>query len=175
MHIHELPWPKEILLNLGEVPVSMKVTLSYFIEPSPGEVGWKDRYRYASCGLRFDVNGTNTRDTFLARINAAAESDDEGIESGGNGIEWTIGKSNRHLGSVHSDIWEDTAAQLAESNLIGIYPTTGWWKERAWLERWDKKVRYALVVTLHTPQQNIDLYTPIANIINTRVTIPIIL
>lgn len=42
MEIHEIPWPKEELLKLGDVKVEMKVTLSYFIEPSPGEVGWKD-------------------------------------------------------------------------------------------------------------------------------------
>ena len=42
MHIHELPWPKDILLGLGETPVSLKITLSYFIEPGPGEIGWKD-------------------------------------------------------------------------------------------------------------------------------------
>lgn len=29
------------------------------IEPSPGEVGWKYKYRYASCGLRFDVINSN--------------------------------------------------------------------------------------------------------------------
>jgi hypothetical protein len=46
MHIHEIPWPKDILLELGEVPVTMKVTLSYYIEPGPERIGWKDKYRY---------------------------------------------------------------------------------------------------------------------------------
>ncbi|MCB5272428.1 MAG: S8 family peptidase, partial [Candidatus Cloacimonetes bacterium] len=48
MHLHELPWPKEVLEDLGETEVTLRITLSYFIEPSPGEVGWKDRYRYQS-------------------------------------------------------------------------------------------------------------------------------
>lgn len=43
MHIHTLPWPKELLRELGDVPVKIKVTLSYYIEPGPGEVGWKDK------------------------------------------------------------------------------------------------------------------------------------
>lgn len=63
MHLHTLPWPKEVLQSLGEIPVTLKVTLSYFIEPGPGEVGWKDKYRYPSCGLRFDViNSDETLD-----------------------------------------------------------------------------------------------------------------
>lgn len=44
MHIHELPWPKEELLTMLDAEIEMKVTLSYFIEPGPGEKGWKDKY-----------------------------------------------------------------------------------------------------------------------------------
>ena len=65
MEIHEIPWPKEELLKLGDVKVEMKVTLSYFIEPSPWEVGWKDKYRYPSCGLRFEVNNGESRENFI--------------------------------------------------------------------------------------------------------------
>lgn len=173
MHIHDLPWPKDLLLELGEVQVRMKVTLSYFIEPSPGEVGWKDRYRYASSGLRFEVNGTDTREAFLARINSAVEREDAGYESSGGSVQWLIGTNNRHLGSIHSDVWEGTAAQLAISNLVGIYPTAGWWKERKWLGRWNKKVRYSLIVSLHTPEQDVDLYTPIFNTIKAMVPITV--
>lgn len=35
MHIHDLPWPREELAELGEAPVRLRATLSYFIEPSP--------------------------------------------------------------------------------------------------------------------------------------------
>ena len=76
MHIHELPWPKEELLNMLDAEVEMKVTLSYFIEPGPGEKGWKDKYRYASSGLRFDLNGTSDKESFLKRINKAAVDED---------------------------------------------------------------------------------------------------
>jgi Subtilase family len=53
MHLHDLPWPRDELTALGEVPVSMRVTLSYFIEPSPTRRGFRGRYRYASHQLRF--------------------------------------------------------------------------------------------------------------------------
>lgn len=39
MHLHKIPWPKEILRDLGETQATMRVTLSYFIEPGPGEIG----------------------------------------------------------------------------------------------------------------------------------------
>ncbi|HEX7549348.1 MAG TPA: S8 family serine peptidase [Candidatus Methylomirabilis sp.] len=43
MHLHEIPWPAEVLWDLGETPVKMRVTLSYFVEPNPGRRGWKYR------------------------------------------------------------------------------------------------------------------------------------
>ncbi len=39
IHYYEFPWPKEILENLGAANVTLKVTLSYFIEPNPGDKG----------------------------------------------------------------------------------------------------------------------------------------
>lgn len=63
MHLCELPWVKEVLQSLGETKATIRVTLSYFIEPGPGrgpgEVGWKDKYTCPSCGLRFDVINSN--------------------------------------------------------------------------------------------------------------------
>ena len=99
--------------------------------------------------------------------------DENENESDGGSLKWTLGKNNRHFGSIHSDTWNTTAAQLATSNLIGVYPAIGWWRERAWLGRWGKKIRYALVVSLQTPEQSVDLYTPILTMIKTPVTISI--
>lgn len=42
MHLHHLPWPKELLQGLGNAKARMKVTLSFYIEPSPGQRGWKN-------------------------------------------------------------------------------------------------------------------------------------
>ena len=55
MNIHTLPFPKDVLLGIGDEEVRMRVTLSYFVKPSPGRKGWKANHRYASHGLRFDV------------------------------------------------------------------------------------------------------------------------
>ncbi len=164
MHLHRLPWPREVLLELGETPVALRVTLSYFIEPGPGEIGWKDKYRYASFGLRFALNsqGENEED-FMKRLNKAARDEGEGTPRTDSGSErWLIGSNSRDTGSVHSDIWKGTAADVASCNLIGIYPVIGWWRDRAWLGRWNRKARYSLIVSLHTPDENIDIYTPVA-------------
>ncbi|WP_240415758.1 S8 family peptidase [Paenibacillus periandrae] len=160
MHLHKLPWPEEVLLSLGELDVKLRITLSYYIEPSPGEVGWKSRYSYSSYGLRFDMNGSATEEQFIKRINEAAKDEEDGKPPSSN-IDWTLGPNTRNKGSVHSDIWETTASQLATSNMIGIYPISGWWSKRPWLNRWDREVKYTLIVTLSTPASEIDLYTPI--------------
>ncbi|MFW5489333.1 MAG: S8 family peptidase [Desulfovibrio sp.] len=174
MHLHELPWPRDILLSLGEVEVSMRITLSYFIEPGPGEIGWKDRYRYASHAFRFDlINIGETNEQFKKRLSKAAREEGEKAETKSGSERWLIGPEGRNLGSLHSDIWKGTAADLAACNVVGITPVIGWWRERAWLNRWNRVARYSLVVSLHTPEevvdQKIDIYTPIA----TRIGVPV--
>jgi hypothetical protein len=162
MHVYRLPWPVDILQGLGELSVKMRVTLSYFIEPSPGEVGWKDRYRYPSHGLRFELNGAGEREgEFVQRINSKAREDDEHPGTEGANDHWTIGEA-RNVGSIHSDIWSGTAAQLALTNLIAIHPSVGWWRERHHLNKYNKQTRYSLVVSFSLPGQNIDIYTPVA-------------
>ncbi|WP_237707636.1 S8 family peptidase [Desulfocurvibacter africanus] len=172
MHLHKLPWPKEVLLALGELDVTMRITLSYFIEPGPGEVGWKDRYRYASHALRFDLNKSGeTEDDFLKRLNKAAREEGEETETESDSNRWLIGANGRSLGSIHSDYWHGTAAQMSDCNLIGIYPKIGWWRERAWLGRWNRMARYSLIVSLNTPKQDIDIYTPVAIQVGIPITI----
>lgn len=170
MHLHRIPWPSEVLLSLGEAPVALRITLSYFVEPAPGEVGWKDKYRYASYALRFDLNNTGEgEDSFLKRLNAAVRNEGERPDNKSGSQRWLIGANSRNTGSVHSDIWKGSAADIASCNLIGVYPVIGWWRERAWLNRWDREARYSLIVSLHTPEENIDIYTPVA----VQLTIPV--
>ncbi len=75
---------------------------------------------------------------------------------------WLIGPTSRDLGSVHSDFWlGGTARDLAARDAIGIYPVGGWWKEKPYMERHGRDVRYALIVTLRAPGSNVDIYTPV--------------
>ena len=68
----------------------------------------------------------------------------------------------RDVGSVHSDLWRGTAADLAARDAIGVYPVGGWWKEKPYLERFDALARYALIVTIRAPGIDVDIYTPVA-------------
>ncbi len=174
MHIHNLPWPQEALEALGETPVEMRVTLSYFIEPNPSRRGVTSRYRYESHGLRFDVKRPlESIDGFRGRISAAAR--DDKYESGGGGGDpsWLIGTQGRHRGSIHGDIWRGSAADLASRGYIAVYPTSGWWKTRQTLKHYDRDVRYALVVSIRAPEVDVDLYTEVANRIDVGVPVEI--
>ena len=166
MHLVDLPWPIEALGDLpGETEVRIDVTLSYFIEPGPGEIGWRDKYRYRSHGLDFDLIGpSEDKDEFLKKLNKAALTDGDD-HSGGSAIDWSIGSQARNRGSVHRDWWLTTAANAAQCSVIGVYPRTGWWKERSHLDRGSTVTRYSLVVTVTTPAIEVDIYTPVANAI----------
>jgi hypothetical protein len=172
IHIFNLPWPNELLSSMGEIDVKLRITLSYFIQPGAGEIGWKDKYRYQSHGLRFDVNNsTESLDIFRQRINKAVRDADYERSSASNSERWKIGVDNRNIGSIHSDIWEGTAAELATCNHIAVFPVIGWWRERNHLGKVENKARYSLIVSLETPVQNIDLYTTVKNMIEIPIEI----
>ena len=164
MHIHTIPWPVEVLAEMNDAEVEMHVTLSYFIEPNPARRGWIRRYGYASHQLRFDVKTPDeTVDQFRRRINKAARDEEETSRTSSDSGKWLLGTQLRHKGSLHSDRWKGTAIDLAQRGHIGIYPVSGWWKERHQLNRWDRKARYALIVSITTPKTDVDIYTSVAN------------
>ena len=174
MHLHRLPWPLQELEALGATPVDMRVTLSYFIEPNPSERGFSARYRYESHGLRYDAKRpTESEADFMARINAAARDEEERTRGGGDDPGWMAGKQNRHKGSLHSDIWRGSAADLASRGVIGVYPALGWWKTRPRLERYDGTARYALVVSIRAPEVDVELYSAVANQIAAPVAVQV--
>jgi hypothetical protein len=165
MHLYDLPWPTDVLEGLGETMVRLRVTLSYFIEPNPGSRGWVRRYSYASHSLRFDVRrATESNDDFRKRINqlALAENEARPPSHASDAPEWYFGPDYRVSGSLHTDIWSGTAADLAQRGGVAIYPVTGWWKERPSHDHSDRGARYALIVSIETPGQDVDIWTPVA-------------
>ena len=163
MHVHRLPWPSDVLSDLDGRDVELRVTLSYFIEPSPGERGWKQRHRYASHGLRFELmTATEKIEQFRKRINRAARAEGEKPTTKGDQRGWTLGPDLRTAGSIHSDTWTGPATDLAQRSAIAVYPAIGWWRERHHLGRWNRQTRYSLVVSIRTPGIETDIYTPVA-------------
>jgi len=80
MNLHNLPWPHDELQALGEADVQLRITLSYFVEPNPGERGWQRRHRYQSHNLRFALKRSDEELVhFRARINRAVTREEDAL------------------------------------------------------------------------------------------------
>jgi hypothetical protein len=176
MKYYSLPWPEEILRNMGEEQVEMRVTLSYYIEPNPSSRG-RSKYCYESHGLRFDVKQpAETIDHFMGRKNQQRR--EEGLTYKGtydSSKMWKIGEKLRHHGSIHSDIWRGSAADLASCGFIAVYPTGGWWQKRPDLKKFASSARYSLIASIQSSVTGVDLYTSIENLIAAKIAPAIVI
>jgi hypothetical protein len=171
LKLHDLPWPTSELTALGETDVSLRVTLSYFVEPNPGDRGWTTKYGYQSHGLRFAVKrARETLTDFQARINKAARDEEYENDHRKETGSWLF-KGNSPLptlGSIHSNIWTGSAVDLSARGSIAVFPTYGWWNKRPNLKGYERNSNYALIVSIRTPET--DIYTPVA----TQIQVPVV-
>jgi subtilase family protein len=165
MMIYKLPWPKSLLQQAADAMMRLRVTLSYFVESNPGTRAVNSKYRYAGCNLRFQVQTpTETRAAFIARVSDAVTQEERDSyqppddTTGG----WTIGDENRRRGSLHSDIWVGTAANLAQMEHIIVHPVNGWWRLRPQHKRYNDQLRYGLIISVETEGIDIDIYSAIS-------------
>lgn len=170
-HLFDLPWPTDILSDLAELDVKLIVTLSYFIEPNPGNKRYASDQSYKSHGLRFKMIDKNeSQRAFQARVSKdIRDGQDDYVAEGSEN--WVLGSQVRDKGSIHKDIWVGAAADLALRDKIAIYPVGGWWKNRKKLNRFDASVRYSLIISIETNESDIDIYNDVLNQIS--VSIPI--
>ncbi len=162
MRLYKLPWPIEILQQLPQdLEVKLRITLSHFIEPNPGRRGYRQRYSYQSHGLRFEViRPGQSFENFSSYVNGSAVNNNyDGPEGDSDG--WLFGPQLRTRGSLHSDIWTGTAADLADMHTIAVFPVGGWWKYRTALDRWQNSVRYCLLISIEVPDEDVDIYSTI--------------
>jgi hypothetical protein len=174
-HYYPLPWPKALLEQYADNDFILKVTLSYFIEPNPGRAAAIDPQNYQSFGLRFDLKRSQeTEIQFRTGINAE-EALPPGLVAAGRPTDsgWEFGPSSISAGSIHCDQWTGSGARLAARDLICVKPVSGWWKERSKRAVCEQQARYSLIVTLASPEVDIDLYTPIATEIMPAVPVEI--
>lgn len=173
MALYSLPWPSEELEKLGAEEVKLRVTLSYFVEPNPGERGWENKFKYASFGLRFDFNSAGEdSEEFVARINKRFRDKNPDLDVGdSDSSKWLLGPNLRTRGSIHSDLWTGTAADLADKKFIAVYPVGGWWKDLKKENRQTSMARFSLIVSIETPNNNLELHNKISQLLNVETEI----
>jgi len=169
-HILPLPWPKELLSENPDISVKMRVTLSHFIQPSPGSRSWRsnNKYRYASHKFGFAVKHKDMSSEDFQRKLEAQQKDaeqDEDIEVEAKRASrslsdpgWALGPLLRKkAGSLVHDLWRGTTGQLAEMGEIAVFPQfSGWWAKRKFPEGHEhhnchlQSVPYSLIVSIDT-------------------------
>lgn len=174
-HLYELPWPADVLYNnIGENDATVKITLSYYIEPNPGNRQYASNFRYHSHELDFNlIKPLEPLIEFKRRISAASsgteENDDEKIKK--TSESWTLKERVRSKGSIKKDYLTTSGIELSGRRFLAIYPKNGWYKTRKNLGKVNSQVRYCLIISIETPMQEIDLYTPVMNIVQTAIPI----
>jgi len=174
-HLFELPWPQEVLLNeVGEIDTRLTVTLSYFIEPNPNGKEYAKAFSYHSHELDFKMIETGeTLEEFKRRVSASTdgtERDEDGPLNLKN-ERWAIRERVRSKGSIKKDYLDTIGAELHDRNFIAVYPKSGWYKTRKGEEKYDQKVRYSLIISIETVSQDVDIYTPVENIILNKIEV----
>ena len=163
--LHTLPWPTERLRTLGAQEVTLRVTLSTFVEPNPAEASRGRKLQYGSHGLRFKLKRADeTAAQFERRINAAAQADEDSTGSpiaAGDQDGWRFGTRRRDVGSLHRDEITCPASDLARRPILAIHPVGGWWKSRLGRGRVPRQARYSLVVEIDAGGTDVDLYTEV--------------
>lgn len=166
-HLIQLPWPVALLLANPNVTCTLRVTLSYFIQPNPGTRAWDSgkKYKYASHLLGFTPkNKGHTMEEFRSRLNAEEATLADSLNDPG----WALGKKLRgKAGSLIQDVWRGSAADLATMEAIAVFPRAkGWWATRKYGEDRQehnchlKSAPYSLIVSLET-EADLPIYTEI--------------
>jgi hypothetical protein len=191
MHFYRLPWPRGVLEALESTIVTMKVTLSYFIEPNLSGRAATRPETYRSFGLRFELKKRlETADDFRGRLSRLEQAAAEGlldeqaesqgeVEAGSEGGEvereasyWLLGPKAVQAGSLHCDLWRGHAVDLATHDEIAIFPVGGWWKTHLGKKRVEDRARYALAVSI-TAEADVDLYAAVEAEIEARAAVPV--
>jgi hypothetical protein len=172
--MHTLPWPVERLRALGAQDVTLRVTLSTFVEPNPAEAARGRKLQYASHGLRFKLKRADeTPAQFEQRINTAAEADEAGLElqaAGGDQDGWRFGTRRRDVGSLHRDEITCPASDLARRPIIAVHPVGGWWKTKLRRGEQPRVARYSLIVEIDAGGTEVDLYTEVQIALDAQIT-----
>jgi hypothetical protein len=176
-HYYALPIPRQMLEQLENEIIEMKVTLSYFIDPNPGLSANVDAQRYQSHGLRFDLQRKNEPvPRFKQRVNPSERDNPSRRPSGSEPADprWMLGEDSISAGSLHCDVWTGPAIELLNRDTLCVKPVNGWWRNRASTDICNRKSRYALIITLKARNADLDIYTPVRTLIGLPVPVEIV-
>lgn len=68
------------------------------------------------------------------------EDDKDYVDGSSDSNRWYLGPQNRDVGSIHSDMMLNiSASELCDCYYIAVYPVVGWWRERGYLGKSEKK------------------------------------
>lgn len=164
-HLYELPWPADLLRTiLAESNVKLKVTLSYFIEPNPGDRRYANNFQYHSHALDFLlIKPTEPLADFRRRVSKAAEEEGQGNVDL-NGETWDL-KAARSKGSIKKDYITCSGADLSTRNILAVYPKNGWYKSRKKLKKANSEVRYSLIISIDTDNVDVSIYNTVIQVI----------
>ena len=172
MKLFNLPWPTNALRGIQDTKVSLRVTLSTFIQPNPSEVARGRNQRYASHGLRFALKRADEDiEQFTRRVGHFSTGENQEI-SAPDGREWQFGYFRRSVGSLHIDALTTPASDLAGMEALAVYPVGGWWKDSRMVDLVNNTARFALVVEVDAGANDINLYTEIQQRITEMTAIP---
>lgn len=172
-HLYQLPWPKDVLRNeIGINNDTLKVTLSYYIEPNPGNRQYANDFQYHSHELDFKlIKPLESLGEFKRRISAAAsgteENEDESVDT--TSELWTLRERVRSKGSIKKDFITTSGVELSNRNILAIFPKNGWYRTRKKLKKFESIVRYSLIISIETSEVEIDIYTPIQTLVETEI------
>lgn len=171
MRLIDLPWPRQALRDLGVQEVTLRVALSYFIEPNPGKVPVQNRERYPSHLLRFDLKDADETVAQFRRRVSRISNDEDGNDVGArtnqalDSSEWMFGPRRRNAGTLHIDRIRLSALDLSRRGKLAVFPVGGWWKYHKSPDLDDREVRYSLVVEIDAEGIDVDLYSEIRQVI----------
>ena len=125
------------------------------------------------------MNPNDEPDNFILSINNAARKELKEAMGLGNGeklpddafskvssIDWALGADNVFKGSIHSNYWETSAANLAGSNYLAIVPqASGWWKNLKKQKKHSEKLRFSLIVSIETESTETDIYNVVRDMV----------
>jgi len=150
--VFRVPLPEDLLLEVSDSSVRLRVTLSYFAEPNTIR-GRTQR----GLDLRWDMQGPQeSEDQFLQRINRLARGQQRRTDQTSS-FDWELGLRRRSRGTVQSDRWRGTAAYLAGDKLIAVYPALGWWDRREQTRQ--SAMPFSLLISVES--DGVEIYAPI--------------